>query len=91
MGIIMSSSFTFIKQFLFIDSKTKQISHTKFWSNVGHAIMCGAFAFCVYKGVATTELWFVFGTLVMGNATANKILNMRFGVKAEDNPSNEVK
>lgn len=69
----------FITDFLFINAQTGNISTTKFWSNVGSAIMCGGFAYMVYKGTASTELWFVFGALVMGNSTANKILNFKYG------------
>ena len=78
-----------MKEFLFIDAFTGQVSHTKFWSNVGHALACGLFAFSVITGDASTELWFIFGTLVMGNATANKLLNIKYGIPA--NPTDDNK
>lgn len=79
----------FLVRLLIVDSHSGKISHTKFWSNVGHGLACVLFAFSVYKGMATTELWFVFGTLVMGNATAHKLLNMRYSNKTKEEPRND--
>ena len=67
--------FNFIKQFLFIDQNTKILSHTKFWSNVGYAVMCYTFIYAVMYGTETDYLlWGVFGVVVVGNRTIKAIL-----------------
>lgn len=88
----MKRKLEFLKQFFFIDDHTGKISHNKFWSNVGYAVMCFSFVYCVYTGKAEVDLWLVFGTLVMGNATANKVLKLKYGNKADVPPTTgEVK
>lgn len=80
---------SFFVRFMFYDSHSDKISHTKFWSNIGHFLACGLFAFTVFTNVATVELWFVFGTLVMGNATAHKLLNLKYGNKPKEDEVND--
>lgn len=80
----------FLRELLVVDSRSGHISHTKFWSNIGHAVACTMFVYTVLKGNASVELWFVFGSLVMGNATAHKILNYKYGSVADKNQG-EVK
>lgn len=69
--------FKFIFQFLFVDQKEGHISHTKFWSQIGYAIMCWAFVWAIYTGETKVgyELWMVFGSVVIGNRAISKALN----------------
>ena len=68
--------FNFIYNFLFIDQKTKEVSHTKFWSNIGYAIMCWSFVWVIYQGKTEVEymLWLLFGVVVIGNRTLKRVM-----------------
>ena len=68
--------FKFLYNFLFIDQKTKEISHTKFGSIVGYAIMCWAFPYVILQGKTEVDymIWLFFGAVVIGNRTAKKAL-----------------
>lgn len=66
-------------EFMLVDSYSKKTSHTKFWSNIGHAIFCALFCYAVIAGSASTELWIVFGAFILGNRTASKLLNFKYG------------
>ena len=64
-----------LKQFLFIDQTTDQISHSKFWSNVGYAVMCFTFTYAVINGTEVDEsIWMWFGSITIGNRTLKKVL-----------------
>lgn len=65
----------FLGNLFVIDQNTKQVSHTKLWSNVGYLIMCIAFLHQVWDSSVTTELYLVFGALVIGNRTLNKYIS----------------
>lgn len=69
--------FKFLCQFLLIDQKSKTLSHTKFWSQIGYLIMCWAFVHITYYQVQVVDVlvWLVFGAVVIGNRTAIKALN----------------
>lgn len=86
----MKSVMAYLNELLVIDSRSGRISHTKLWSNIGHAIVCCMFVFTVIDGKAGVDLWFVFGGLVMGNATAHKMLNLKYGGDTSKNQG-EVK
>lgn len=66
--------FNFLYNFLFIDRGN--ISHTKFWSNVGYAIMCWSFVYVIWQGKTEIDymLWMLFGVVVIGNRTLKKKL-----------------
>jgi hypothetical protein len=66
----------FIYRFLFIDQKTSELSHTKFWSNIGYGIMCWSFVYVVWVGKTEInyELWLLFGVVVIGNRTLKTVL-----------------
>ncbi len=68
--------FKFIYNFLFIDQKTQEISHTKFFSIIGYIIMCWSFIFVVYQGTTNIDymLWALFGGIVIGNRTIKEKL-----------------
>lgn len=69
--------FKLMYQFLFVDQKSGMLSHTKFWSQIGYAVMCWAFVFVILEGKTAIDasLWLVFGSVVIGNRTAAKALN----------------
>jgi len=71
---------------LIIDQDKKQISHTKFWSNVGYLIMCVAFLHQVWDSTASTELYLVFGGIVVGNRTLNKFISKGTQNVSRSNP-----
>jgi len=72
----------FLYNFFFIDQYTKELSHTKFWSNVGYIIMCWSFVYVILQGTTGIDymLWLLFGAVVIGNRTAKKALT-----KGKDN------
>ena len=96
-----------LKQFLIVNQETKKISHTKFWSNIGYGTLVGSFIWAVLKNATIDPLlWVLFGSVVVGNHTMDKILKYHFKVKngvpssvdkEEDNdevmiePTNEIK
>ena len=64
-----------LMNFLFIEQKTGELSHTKFWSNLGYATMIETFFYSVHYGSKASEtLWFVFGVVVIGNRTLLRLL-----------------
>jgi len=68
--------FKFLYQFLFIDQETNTLSHTKFWSNIGYAIMCWSFVWVIYQGKTEVDymLWLLFGVVVIGNRTLKTVM-----------------
>jgi len=68
--------FKFLYNFLFIDQNTKQLSHTKFWSNIGYGIMCWAFIFVLINDTTNIDymFWVLFACAVIGNRTAKEIM-----------------
>jgi len=68
--------FKWLYNFLFIDQKTQTLSHTKFWSQTGYAIMCWSFVWVIYQGKTEVDymLWALFGAVVIGNRTLKKVL-----------------
>lgn len=64
----------------FIDQKSGQPSHTKFWSNVGYAIMVYTFVHAVkYGSQADVMIWVLFGVVVIGNRTILKLFQLKNG------------
>lgn len=71
----MKKIFEFLINFLFIDQKTNQLSHTKFWSNIGYGVMCFTFTYAVmYGSKVDYMLWLLFGVIVIGNRTIKNML-----------------
>lgn len=76
---------SFLKELLFIDSRTGRASHTKFWSNVGYACLCFTFVYAVIYGTTVDiMIWALYGLVVVGNKTVLKL----FG-RDEGTPKNE--
>lgn len=67
----------FIYQFLFIAQQTKQISHTKFWSQIGYALSSYVFVLAFISGSGTTELFVAYATIVLGNKTLIQLLKKK--------------
>lgn len=58
---------------MFIDQKEGHLSHTKFWSNVGYVALIWAFVYAQLTGKPLpTDLYFFMGTVLMGNRTILK-------------------
>jgi uncharacterized membrane protein YjjP (DUF1212 family) len=69
--------FNFIYQFLFVDQKQGHVSHTKFWSQVGYAVLCWAFCYTIIKGnKLDSDIWLFFGSVILGNRTILQITQM---------------
>lgn len=63
-----------IKSFMMEDKKG-QISTTKFWANIGYASLIGTFIYSVVASVPIDPtLMLIFGTIVVGNRTAAKMI-----------------
>ncbi len=59
-----------LKTLLFIDQERNQLSHTKFWSNIGYGAMTYTFVYAVMFGTTTdVMIWALFGLVVIGNRT----------------------
>lgn len=70
--------FTFIYEFLFIDSRTDKMSHTKFLSVAAGIMMLVMFPYAVIHGDnAGAELWLIFGGLVFGSRHLGTYLKER--------------
>lgn len=71
---------------LITDAGTGMVSHTKLWANVAYATATGAFAYAVYKGTASADIWIIYLGVVGASATLSKLLSLRYGGKttAED-------
>ena len=67
-----------IWNFIFIDQKTKQVSHTKTFSNIGYVLFCLGFLWHTYSNTPIDiNLWTIFGVVVIGNRTLAKGLAIR--------------
>lgn len=65
----------FVYQLLFLDKK-QQVSHTKFWSNIGYACLCFTFVYAVMYGTTVdVMIWALFGVVVIGNRTIVHLFN----------------
>lgn len=66
-----------LKNFFIIDQKTQNISHTKFYSNMGYITVIVMFIFSVIKQITIEpNLLLMFGAIVIGNRTAAKLINV---------------
>jgi hypothetical protein len=67
-----------IYNFLFVCQKTGEVSHTHFWSQIGHAVMVYTFVYAVmYGSEIDYELWLLFGVVIIGNRTLNKVFSAK--------------
>lgn len=67
--------FNFLYNFLFVDQKSKLISHTKFFSVIGYIILCVMFPYAVLMGSKVDYMfWGLFGAVVVGNRSLNKAI-----------------
>lgn len=68
----------FLYQFLFVDQKTKTLSHSKFWSHIGYGVMCYTFTYAVIYGTTVdVTIWALFGICVLGNRALLKALDIK--------------
>lgn len=64
---------------LFQDHGTKRLSHTKFWANIGYAVMTAAFLKDAWMGGMDAEKMIAYGVIVAGAASVSKFLSLRYG------------
>jgi hypothetical protein len=69
------------------DAGTGQMSHSKLWANVAYLTGTLAFAWTVYKGTATADIWLIYLGVVGASATASKWLSMRYSVNKPEGKS----
>ncbi len=71
----MRQAIKFLYRLLILDD-SNQISHTKFWSNVGYACLCFTFVYAVMYGTTVdVMIWALFGVVVVGNRTLVYLFN----------------
>ena len=71
----MRQTIKFLHRLLFLDDNN-QLSHTKFWSNVGYACLCFTFVYAVMYGTTVdVMIWALFGIVVVGNRTIVYLFN----------------
>jgi hypothetical protein len=75
-------------------SKTSDISHNKFWTNIAYLCATGVY---VWQGIHAqkademVELSFVYLAIVAGNTTANKLIELKHSKKStNENEENGV-
>lgn len=64
------------------DAGTKQLSHTKFWANVGYLAMTTAFLRQAWLHGLTDMLLLTYGAIFTGSAALSKFLSLRLGKTA---------
>ena len=70
---------------LFLEDSKGNLSHTKLWSNIGYLILCGVFVYNAgHKIEISAEMFLLFSMVVIGNRTANKIIEFKNGIKTDD-------
>lgn len=76
---MIRKTFTFFKNFFFIDQKEGHMSHTKFFSVCGYIIMCWAFVHTTLQGQTDVDymFWLIFGSIVIGNRSLNNFIKQR--------------
>lgn len=71
---------------LITDAATGQLSHSKLWSNIGYGALTHAFIFDAMSGGLSDMKLFAYGAIVIGNATASKIVSMKYKEGADVKP-----
>lgn len=66
---------------LITDAGTGMISHTKIWANIAYFTATVGFAWSVYNGTATGEIWLIYLAGIGASATLSKMLSLRYGAK----------
>lgn len=56
-----------------------ELSHTKLWSNVAFLAATLGFAWKVYKGSDSPEIWFIYLGIVGASTAAHKLIAMKYG------------
>lgn len=69
---------------LFVDERSGQFSHTKYWSNVAYLVATVVFLylhmFMIDKIASQLEmLWLIYLGVVAGNASVNKLISYKYG------------
>jgi hypothetical protein len=60
----------FLYRFIFVDQKKGHLSHTKFWSHIGYAVVTWAFIYAQLHNLPLpTDLYFFIGSVLIGNRT----------------------
>ena len=72
---------------LITDAGTGMLSHTKLWANIGYLALTAAFLKDAWAGGLTDMKIFAFGAVVAGSAAASKFISMRYGAKADAEPT----
>ena len=64
---------------LFVNDSNGKASHTKLFSVVASVVLLVMFVYVVATGTETSiELWVVMGGLLVGNRTANKLIEAKY-------------
>ena len=77
--------FKFLYNFLFIESATGKVSHSKFFSVVGYVVLIWAFIYALmYGSLISYEFWTLFAVVVIGNKTLKKHLELKSRKKDDE-------
>lgn len=69
---------------LITDNATGQMSTSKIGAIIGHGVMGYGFIISAYGGNVTEGIMLAYGAIVVGNATASKIVSMKYAKEVPD-------
>ena len=64
---------------LILDRNTGRVVGTKLASITGHLMMSLFFFYHIYKHGSNGEQWMIYGTIVAGHKTAEKLIGLKWG------------
>lgn len=72
---------------LIFDRTTGRVVGSKLASMTGHLLMSIFFAYHNYKSGFNAEQWMIYGSIVAGHKTAEKLIGLKWGGNNATNPS----
>lgn len=71
---------------LITDAGTGQLSMSKIGAIIGHGVMGYGFLITANNGAMNEGIMLVYGTIVIGNATASKLVSMKYASGKDADP-----
>lgn len=72
-----------IRDLLYVNQKSKEVSHNKLHSNIGYMVCHCVFVYMALNGLTTEIIWLTYGGMVLGTATMNKFISYKHGQGAD--------
>jgi len=74
---------------LILDRQTGRVVGSKLAAVTGHLLMSIFFAYQNYKTGFNAEQWMIYGSIVAGHKTAEKLIGLKWGNNAKSSPINK--